>query len=85
MKQDKITIDLLDISECTYKERLTANCLQGLVNACGARCPGLWKLRTTPGPAKPTRPDDEGIGFGKYRESSTGTTWTTSSIISSEY
>lgn len=35
MTDKQIHIDLLDISQCTYAERLTANCLQGLVNRSG--------------------------------------------------
>ena len=46
MTQEKIKIDLLDVSGFTYPERLTANCLQGLVNREGPPIiPELWKLR----------------------------------------
>ncbi len=69
MKQDKITIDLLDISECTYKERLTANCLQGLVNRGGARLFLDYGNYDDPGTRKTNSVQmTEENWFGKYRE-----------------
>ena len=69
MKPDKITIDLLDISECTYKERLTVNCLQGLANREGPRLFLDYGNYDDPGTRKTNSVQmTEENWFGKYRE-----------------
>jgi hypothetical protein len=69
MKQDIITIDLLDISEQSYKERLTANCLQGLANREGPRLFLDYGNYDDPGTRKTNSVQmTEENWFGKYRE-----------------
>ncbi len=62
-------VDLLDVSQLSYQERLTANCLQGLVNRDGAKLFLDYGTYDDPG----TRTTNsvqmtEENWFGKYRE-----------------
>ena len=69
MTQENQTIDLLDVSECTYKERLTANCLQGLANREGPRLFLDYGNYDDPGTRKTNSVQmTEENWFGKYRD-----------------
>ena len=69
MTQENHTIDLLDVSECTYKERLTANCLQGLANREGPRLFLDYGNYDDPGTRKTNSVQmTEENWFGKYRD-----------------
>ena len=69
MIQEKIKIDLLDVSGFTYPERLTANCLQGLVNREGPQLFLNYGNYDDPGTRKTNSVQmTEENWFGKYRE-----------------
>lgn len=62
-------VDLLDISQLNYAERLTANCLQGLVNRQGAKLFVNYGVYDDPGSRTTNSVQmTEENWFGKYRQ-----------------
>src|SRR5512135_2954295 len=69
MPASKQTIDLLDVFPLDYPDRLTANCLQGLVNRSAARLFLDYGVYDDPGTRKTNSVQmTEENWFGKYRQ-----------------
>ena len=66
---EHLKCDLLDVAECVYMERLTANCLQGLVNRDGPQLFLSYGNYDDPGTRKTNSVQmTKENWFGKYRE-----------------